>query len=363
MKFVYFLSAALAFSVFSTHAFARIGGISDGGGNAVVCRDQNKNILSATLLDLYEAEKIYKLKPQPNELNKTYFELAKEAAQRIDKGGAGNSVTGVVTRSADGKLIQKSFIISPTIGATSTTQNGVEYVNKSINLIGDVGLSPIDDSNSLIRPKNCEIEQTAIYLDSGDEIHVVEEIWNAFDNINKAGLLVHEALYRNMRMAGETNSDRTRKVVGHAFAGSSFKNILDGVPNTTTICGTNEGASQNRFAIFEETPGVATLQFFILDGKVPMSKTVFKMPIHQSPIGKLEPGIDGTTYIGNFAEALLEKKLIFAVNITLDSAKQVKSSVGLVNKVVDEKNFLSLTCNSTNFYCDKNSCKSTDNVF
>jgi hypothetical protein len=354
------LNILIGLSFLSSTSFARrSGGISDGGGNAVVCRDGNKNIQSATLLDLFEATKVLKLQLIPNDPNKTYLQIALEAAKRIDDGGAGEDVTSTMTSSnSNGQITSTAFLISPTLTKTST-QDSVEYVDKSINLISDVGLSPIDDSNSFIRPKNCEIEQTAIYLDESDEIHVVEDIWDAFDNISKAALLTHEALYRDMRMSGETNSDRVRQAVGYAFAGKKFADVLDGVPSTVTICGTNERSPKYRFAVYEEQPGVAVLQFFWLGGKAMLSKTTVKITAKDSPIGVVPANFDGITSVLNLYESLFDKKLKIALKNERTASGKIKSSLALVGNVIKDDELFSVSCNKTTFSCSDKGCNSS----
>jgi len=53
MKFIFVLCAVF------TSAAALAGGATSGGGGAMVCRDQNKKIISAQLLDLYEGSVRY----------------------------------------------------------------------------------------------------------------------------------------------------------------------------------------------------------------------------------------------------------------------------------------------------------------
>lgn len=358
MKALLILCSALGASFFAFLDSARAGGVSDGGGNAVVCRDANENIVSATLLDLYEAEKVFRLRLLPNDSNKTYLQLALEAAERIDEGGAGVNLTYDTTSSVNGEVRSRGFgiLAAP---ARRIIQDGISYIDRSINLIADAGLAPIDDSNTIIKPKNCQIEQTAIYLDSTDDIHVVEEIWNAFDSVNKAGLLVHEALYKIRRQSGETNSDRTRLAVGHAFAGSKFKHILQDIPQTVTICGTPEGAPKYRFAVYEENPGVTTLQFLWLHDKVMLSKTTVKVDTVSSPIGSLEPGSRFSIISSNIYESIFDKKLKIALENRSNGSGGFSSFVGLITNSVSENVLFQVTCNQTTFKCENDRCNST----
>ncbi len=62
----------------------------------------------------------------------------------------------------------------------------------------------------------CEIQQLAVYLDSGITagLYIGLELWNALDPLNQAVLLMHEYIYRWQRIQGATTSNSTRSLVG-----------------------------------------------------------------------------------------------------------------------------------------------------
>ena len=59
-----------------------------GGGNAVVCKNQNGAINSVEFLDLYEARTILKLQIPPSNLS-----VLKQATDAATKIGAGNAIS------------------------------------------------------------------------------------------------------------------------------------------------------------------------------------------------------------------------------------------------------------------------------
>jgi hypothetical protein len=185
---------ALLLCAFPALASEKEGGMTSGGGQAVVCRGAKNKIRKAEMFDLFEGRNRYRWPMQKSLLKdrRPYLEIAKEMGARIDLGPA-------------------SFI-----------KNSVPKVDEIKKLLPDeAGLKEINDSFSNIMPKRCKVEQVAAYLDSG-ELLVDGEIWRAFDKLNKAALIVHEALYRRMRDDGEKNSIRARRAVAAAFSGKDF---------------------------------------------------------------------------------------------------------------------------------------------
>jgi hypothetical protein len=136
-----------------------------------------------------------------------------------------------------------------------------------------IGLSPIDDYHSIVLPKYCKIMQLARY-EINEIISVDGDIWDNLNNTNRAALLVHEALYRYLRGIGETTSDNTRLAVGKAFSGIKFESVKDGVPSDAVECIDQpaDGKSRWWFTAFKNPQGGVTLQFFMVDGRLMLSK-------------------------------------------------------------------------------------------
>lgn len=299
------------------------GGMSDGGGNSVVCRSDDK-ITSAKLLDLYEAEALLGLEILQPAPGLSFLDIAKNAAKNIDAGGGGNDQTAIQTiRDGQGRIIERSVLINPAV-RYPWTESSVERIAKKMRLLPPgTALKPIDDSNNIILPRNCKIEQTAVYRDKTHEIFVDGDIWNHLDDTNKAALLVHEALYHQLRQEGDSTSERTRQVVGNVFAGMKLQDVLSGIPNDVMVCFTDEESPKYRFAVYESSPGVNTYQFLTFDGRTMLTKASVKMN------KELPPEYAGSTLVQNL-DSLLDGNLAVRLDLTRKGSG-IELAVGLEN--------------------------------
>ncbi len=181
----------ILFFVLSTQASPPLaGGLDGGGGNAIICRYRNQ-IKSVELLDLFEARKFHGLS-----IIKSQEPFLKQAQRVAEKG-------------------------NPSQHLVSTSD--LELTAKSIHLKSDLSLTPVNDSYHLGAPKNCAVVQVAVYRERA--LYINKEIWDLLDETNRAALLLHESIYTRLRIDhGETNSIRTRRIVGALLAGTSIEN-------------------------------------------------------------------------------------------------------------------------------------------
>lgn len=107
-----------------------------------------------------------------------------------------------------------------------------------------------------------------------NKVYFVGSVWNQLNNVNKAALLIHEALYRNLRGMGETTSDRARKTIAYLFSGMKFEWVLEGLSQKYLFCWTNDAAASFRFAVYPRGGNLVTAQFLVYNGEVMLSKTV-----------------------------------------------------------------------------------------
>ena len=143
-----FLLTMMAMTL-SLTAFASRG-IDGGGGNAVVCRDDQKKIVSARLLDLYEGEILYGLK---------YEKLSTS----IDT-GLRDGVNGVY----GAKIGQGNLFL-------------FKSIKNSFRLLpSGVALKPINDSGHIFIPGGCKVEQVANFYNMAN-IYIVSDIYNNRD--------------------------------------------------------------------------------------------------------------------------------------------------------------------------------------
>ena len=121
---LYFLCILTGFSL---RVSANSGGESSGGGNVVVCFNQNEEIKTIELLDLYEGRHLHHLSFPPN--NTSYLEQALTVAKNIDQAWTANG---------EGAYAVEGF---------------VKRLNKELEFLPNgIGLAPIDDSEHIIIP-------------------------------------------------------------------------------------------------------------------------------------------------------------------------------------------------------------------
>lgn len=198
-KFVQSLIVFL--NIFVYNAFAEGGGMVGNGGNAVVCNDSSGKMISAELLDLYEGRVLYGLKYTESAID--HLQQAITLALKID--------TSMGTKNVD--------------GGRNFTADDVIAINKRARMLpSGTGLTPVNDSFHFIVPKNCSIIQVATYRNN-DEVFIDSDIWSLLTETNKAGLLLHEALYHQLRYGADQTSVRTRKAVSLIINNTSFDHV------------------------------------------------------------------------------------------------------------------------------------------
>lgn len=176
---------------FAPQTFA--GGMEGGGGNSVVCRDSLGKMISAEVFDLFEGRALYGYIPKEN------ADDFKSQARRIAKKMDDATATNFFEKETERILNEMRF------------------------LPADVALRPVDDSNSIIKPSNCELFQTAIYL-SNKRVYFDSNIWALLTETHRAALVSHEVFYAYLRLADETkDSGRARQYVSYMFSGQNLK--------------------------------------------------------------------------------------------------------------------------------------------
>lgn len=86
-------------------------------------------------------------------------------------------------------------------------------------LRSNLNLFLIDDINLLAVDIGCSYQQIANWDEFSGNVLVKQEYYNSISNLDKAGLILHEAIYKVMREENnQTNSDLSRKLVGDALS-------------------------------------------------------------------------------------------------------------------------------------------------
>lgn len=268
----------------SAQAFQH-GGVGDGGGQAIVCRNDNGEVTSAELLDLFEAEFYFLLKLKPEAKSRPYMDIARDYASVLDKAIPSAFPTSQ-WKNTSGTFSQSGYDVN--IGMLFAHSNNYQSISDQVHRIdsekllipGDAKIPPVGDSDPRILPskKNCSIEQLAVYTDGNRQVRFIESIWNKLNNVNRAALLIHEALYRSVREMGDKNSDRTRKMVAHIFGGTKLEWIFEGVPQKFLTCWTNDAEASFRFVLYPHGKNWVTAQFLVYNGEIVLSKRVATFP-------------------------------------------------------------------------------------
>lgn len=159
------------------------------GGDAVVCYNDAGAIVSAELLDFFEAR------------TATRSTLA-----------LGPDVLTASARVA--YVLQRLERLDP-MRATSYRLTAAEFFD-SVQMRHDIILQDIPDSGGSIIPRRCKVEQLAVYMpylfpDEVPRSYVVNaDLWEHLSAVDQAGLVLHEIIYREMSSDGQTESRRAR---------------------------------------------------------------------------------------------------------------------------------------------------------
>lgn len=260
-------------------SFASLGNSSGGGGQGIVCRNDDGTVSSAQLLDLAEAEYFFLLELQAQPQERSYLDIAREYAAILDAAIPSTVPTMKSTTTIGNLPPEIEYEINPSNLSSyyPFIRSGVDRIDSEKKLIPGniIGIPPVGDSHPRVVPsaKNCTIEQVAVYKDGDNQVHIVGSIWNKLSNIDKAALLIHESLYRHLRGMGDTTSDRTRKTIAYLFSGMKFKQVLEGLPSTYLFCWSNDKEASFQFAVYPKEKDVATAIFLVYDGEVMLNRT------------------------------------------------------------------------------------------
>jgi hypothetical protein len=184
-KLFYLAFATGAMVICSHSVFA--GGLSEGGGKSVVCRNQSGAIESADTLDLFESNQLRGIEFDKTMLGTDEWATVQNVLKRLESWDK--------FRANLYKLQLASF-------------------PKEVRFIAGAKLVPVDDANNVIIPIGCALGQAAIQRApefSGDARYLIDKsIWTALSVGGRASLLLHEIVYRETRSTGQQNSIKAR---------------------------------------------------------------------------------------------------------------------------------------------------------
>ena len=226
------LTIFLALMPFSG-ASASIGNADGGGGKGVVCRTANGAIKSVELLDIWEAKNLFGRKIlKSNKPINVQIGSAIAALKNISDGESDDWSDKNHTRESEPEVAQEKLEAASALFLKS---------NGAVQRLHNITLNLTDDSYEPAHPSACNIEQIVNFADTsaGARVLVNQDLVDKMDLTNQAALIVHEALYRYLRiMSGDKNSLRVRRAVGYVFAGNSFQSVSSMVGTKYVSCET-----------------------------------------------------------------------------------------------------------------------------
>lgn len=205
MPAILFLAVYL-FVTPSAFAGPRIGG--GGGGGAIVCPSGAG--ISAELVDLVESGFYDKTRPDQALSQLPWREQVRQAVNRV----------AFADPEFSALLVKRVGYVLENLEASLKETKGTQLIFPA----------PQDLSHGRLPPMKfgCQLVGAALFNDANVDIAkltISEFIWNAFDDRNKAALILHESIYlthrdmfRNLERAEMPDSSDTRAMVGYLLS-------------------------------------------------------------------------------------------------------------------------------------------------
>lgn len=111
----------------------------------------------------------------------------------------------------------------------------LRYVEQNMRIQPLIQLMKIEDANILLTDVKCTYEQLANWDNRTGFILIRKEYWDLLDNLSKAALQLHEAIYKIRRDRSDNNSDDAREMVGMLLGEQE-------IPKTEKIFGFEPGS-------------------------------------------------------------------------------------------------------------------------
>lgn len=235
----------LSFCVMATIAVTAWGGVEHGnGGGAVVCRDSSHNITSIEVLDFYEQRILLHLKRDmgPNNLNWT------EKAHYV---------------------LERRKSIAPF--RTSYWGNQVDQFEREALFLQGVVFDKLHDTGNIYIPVGCAFEQVIVQqtptLPRDMRYKVNKDLWDLMDEENRAGLVLHEVIYREAITYGHEDSISSRYLNGLWTSAevikefTSLKQLNDLLRDAHFAAGEGFGCNPWLFAAIQDVNGKLTPQW------------------------------------------------------------------------------------------------------
>lgn len=163
--------------MFSLASASTLGGHDGGGGQGLVCYNNQGEIESVELLDFYEGKILDGL--FVDEFEGSAIEIARERFNKF--------------------FFEESYL------------HLLEYIYTSFHFLpSGVRLNHIDDGNIIYTPERCRIEQIANFQGLS-RVFIVKDFWVKMNPTHQAGLIMHEFLWYKERTQGVRHSARVKR--------------------------------------------------------------------------------------------------------------------------------------------------------
>ena len=183
--------ASVASANMSFSKASKKGGLVGNGGGTVVCRDETHRIKTIQLLDYYESMLHPGMKIDIQNLSGDWKAKANAVIERVR---------------AKSEMRYQLY------------SKWLEKFESERLLLEGVQFSTVADSGYIGVPIGCAFEQAAIQrrpnFSEDPRYFINSELWNAMDDSQKAGLVLHEIIYREAIGYGHTDSIRARYLTG-----------------------------------------------------------------------------------------------------------------------------------------------------
>ena len=180
------------------------GVINGGGGKGVRCQTQTGDRVE--LLDLREAQKLYKLQIE------NFGSTKEEALMTLSRKLA--------------KHFQDSYVQDVEQQAKSYYQHFLELLEKKIQFT-EPGkhLKDVPDSFEPLKEESCFYVQVAHFYDES-VVLIDKDYWDLMDWNHRTALIAHEWFYLYARQNGANNSVQVRKMVGTLFSTKGLQPMM-----------------------------------------------------------------------------------------------------------------------------------------
>lgn len=175
--------------ILSSPSLREGGGAVGNGGGVILCPPSSNNPVE--LLDYFEARKLRNISIDIDSMSGTWKEKAQAVINRLGK---------------QSQLRQKIY------------SSWLATFENEMMILAGVEFNTVPDAMNIGIPEGCKYAQAAVQISpqfSGDRrYYISESIWKQMSESQKAGLVLHEIVYREALSYGHSNSVATRYFVG-----------------------------------------------------------------------------------------------------------------------------------------------------